>query len=118
MSLIIRLFRLLDLINSRKIKERKRCDMLKFCRVRVANELGAGNGKGAEFATVVAVVQSTVIGVIFCIVIMIFHDKIGSIFTSSIAVKEEVNNLSFLLAVTILLNSVQPVLSGKLSQDS
>ncbi|XP_048129823.1 protein DETOXIFICATION 27-like isoform X2 [Rhodamnia argentea] len=44
--------------------------------VRVANELGAGSGKAAKFATAVSVVQSTIIG------------------------------------VTILLNSVQPVLSG------
>ncbi|KAI9200902.1 hypothetical protein LWI28_014860 [Acer negundo] len=43
--------------------------------VRVANELGAGNGKAARFATIVSVVQSTVVGLIFCILIMILKDK-------------------------------------------
>ncbi|PSR99848.1 Protein DETOXIFICATION like [Actinidia chinensis var. chinensis] len=80
--------------------------------VRVANELGAGNGKGAKFATVVSVVQSTLIGLFFCVLIMIYHDEFALMFTSSSDVLEAVNNLSFLLAVTILLNSVQPVLSG------
>ncbi|XP_062159043.1 protein DETOXIFICATION 27-like [Alnus glutinosa] len=80
--------------------------------VRVANELGAGNGKAAKFATKVSVVQSTVIGIFFCALIMLLHDKIAYIFTTSSDVLEAVDNLSLLLAVTILLNSVQPVLSG------
>ncbi|KAH9690545.1 protein DETOXIFICATION 27 [Citrus sinensis] len=80
--------------------------------VRVANELGAGNGKGAGFATIVSVAQSTLIGLILCVIIMILHDKVALIFTSSNDVLAEVDKLSFLLAITILLNSVQPVLSG------
>ncbi|XP_022131671.1 protein DETOXIFICATION 27-like [Momordica charantia] len=80
--------------------------------VRVANELGAGNGKGAKFATIVSVAQSILIGVVICVVIMTFHDKIALIFTSSSSVVEAVDSLSNLLAITILLNSIQPVLSG------
>lgn len=80
--------------------------------VRVANELGAGKGKSAKFAMQVSVAQSTVIGFIFCILIMIFHRQIAYIFTTSPPVLEAVNDMSILLAVTILLNSVQPVLSG------
>ncbi|XP_021891130.1 protein DETOXIFICATION 27-like [Carica papaya] len=80
--------------------------------VRVSNELGAGNGKAAKFATVVAVIQSTLIGVIFCGMIVIFRDKLSFIFSSSPDVLREVDHLAFLLAVTILLNSIQPVLSG------
>ncbi|XP_015885298.2 protein DETOXIFICATION 27-like [Ziziphus jujuba] len=80
--------------------------------VRVANELGAGNGKGAKFATIVSVAESTVIGLIFCTLIMIFHNKIAFIFSSSTDVLGAVDKLAFLLAITILLNSVQPVLSG------
>ena len=81
-------------------------------RVRVANELGAGNGKAAKFATKVAVVTSVIIGLFFWVLIMIFHTEIGYIFTNSIPVITEVNKLSLLLAFTILLNSVQPILSG------
>ncbi|XP_057760616.1 protein DETOXIFICATION 27-like [Arachis stenosperma] len=80
--------------------------------VRVANELGAGNGKGAKFATKVSVMTSIAIGLFFWMLILIFHDKFGYIFSTSKPVLDEVNKLSLLLAFTILLNSVQPVLSG------
>ncbi|KAG1334604.1 protein DETOXIFICATION 27 [Cocos nucifera] len=80
--------------------------------VRVANELGAGNGKGARFATIVSVLTSVVIGLFFCILIMALHDRFAFIFTTSTVVLEAVDHLSILLAFTILLNSVQPVLSG------
>lgn len=82
--------------------------------MRVANELGAGNGEGAKFATMVSVITSTVIGFVFWLVIMIFNDKIDLLFTSSEPVLEVVDKLKVLLAFTILLNSVQPVLSGTL----
>ncbi|KAK3030178.1 hypothetical protein RJ639_039655 [Escallonia herrerae] len=81
-------------------------------RVRVANELGAGNGKAAKFATKVSVVHSTLIGLLFCVLIMVFHDKLAVIFSSSTQVREAVDKFSYLLAFTILFNSVQPVLSG------
>ncbi|XP_028769418.1 protein DETOXIFICATION 27-like isoform X1 [Neltuma alba] len=80
--------------------------------VRVANELGAGNGKGAKFATMVSVATSIIIGVVICIFYMIFRNQISLLFSSSKPVLEEVNKLSLLLVFTILLNSVQPVLSG------
>lgn len=80
--------------------------------VRVANELGAGNGKGAKFASIVSATTSLVIGLVLCSVIMISHEKLAIIFTSSNAVLGEVDNLAILLGITILLNSIQPVLSG------
>jgi hypothetical protein len=81
--------------------------------VRVANELGAGNGKGARFAIIVSITTSVVIGVVFWCLILYFDDKIALLFTSSKVVLDAVHDLSVLLAFTILLNSVQPVLSGK-----
>ncbi|XP_068641461.1 protein DETOXIFICATION 27-like [Aristolochia californica] len=80
--------------------------------VRVANELGAGHGKAAKFATIVSVCTSIVIGVLFWILIVGLHDKFALIFTNSPIVIDAVNKLSILLAFTILLNSVQPILSG------
>ncbi|XP_052188467.1 protein DETOXIFICATION 27-like isoform X2 [Diospyros lotus] len=80
--------------------------------VRVANELGAGNGKGAKFATIVSVTTSVSIGLFFWSIILIFHNEIALIFTSSKPVLKEVSKLAMLLAFTVLLNSVQPVLSG------
>ncbi|CAM0951770.1 unnamed protein product [Alopecurus aequalis] len=80
--------------------------------VRVANELGAGNGKGARFATIVSATTSFLIGLFFSLLALAFHDKIALIITSSNAVMDAVDNISVLLAVTMLLNGVQPVLSG------
>ncbi|CAG7911573.1 unnamed protein product [Brassica rapa] len=80
--------------------------------VRVANELGAGSGKRARFAMIVSVTQSLLIGIIFSVLVIFLHDQIGWIFSSSETVIKAVNDLSILLAFTILLNSVQPVLSG------
>lgn len=82
-------------------------------RVRVANELGAGNGKGARFATIVSVATSTTVGLVFWSLIIGFHDKIALIFSTSQVIQEVVNRLCILLAFSILLNSVQPVLSGE-----
>ncbi|GAB2216883.1 hypothetical protein Drorol1_Dr00000030 [Drosera rotundifolia] len=80
--------------------------------VRVANELGAGNGKGAKFATIISVSQSVVIGLVVFMVILILHDKYGLLFTTSSSVLKATDSLSYLLAFAMLLNSVQPVLSG------
>ncbi|KAF8080610.1 hypothetical protein N665_0932s0010 [Sinapis alba] len=80
--------------------------------VRVANELGAGNGRGARFAMFVSVTESLIIGIILSVLVVFLHDQIGWIFSSSETVIKAVTDLSVLLAFTILLNSVQPVLSG------
>ncbi|KVH99710.1 Multi antimicrobial extrusion protein [Cynara cardunculus var. scolymus] len=80
--------------------------------VRVSNELGAGNGEKAKYATVVAILHSTAIGLVFCVLIMALHNKFALIFSSSTLVLEAVDHMAWLLAVTILLNSIQPVISG------
>jgi Na+-driven multidrug efflux pump len=86
---------------------------LKWRSVRVANELGAGSGKGARFAIVVSVTTSVAIGLVFWCLIIAYNDKIALLFSSSKVVLDAVSDLSVLLAFTVLLNSVQPVLSGK-----
>ncbi|XP_074566796.1 protein DETOXIFICATION 27-like [Curcuma longa] len=80
--------------------------------VRVANELGAGNGKAARFATIVSVANSSLIGFFFGVLLMALHDKFALIYSSSPTVLQAVDDMSILLAFTIVLNSVQPVLSG------
>ncbi|KAF8080611.1 hypothetical protein N665_0932s0011 [Sinapis alba] len=80
--------------------------------VRVANELGAGNGRGARFAMIISVTESLIIGIILSVLVLFLHDQIGWIFSSSDTIIQAVNDLSILLALTILLNSIQPVLSG------
>lgn len=55
---------------------------------------------------------SFLISLSISLLILIFHDKLGMIFSSSQVVIDAVDNISFLLALTILLNGIQPVLSG------
>lgn len=85
-----------------------------YISVRVANELGAGNAKGAKFATTVSVLTSLVVGLLFWSMIMAFHKKFAMIFTCSPSVIAMVNELAVLLAFTVLVNCIQPVLSGKI----
>ncbi|KAI3437038.1 uncharacterized protein J3R85_005768 [Psidium guajava] len=80
--------------------------------VRVSNELGRGNAKAALFAIKVILGTSISIGVVFWILCLVFGRQIAYIFTSEEDIAEEVSSLSVLLAFSILLNSVQPVLSG------
>ncbi|TVU09890.1 hypothetical protein EJB05_43389, partial [Eragrostis curvula] len=80
--------------------------------VRVANELGAGNGAGARFATMVSTTTSFTISLSISSLTLIFHDSLALIFSTSEAVINAVDNISVLLAITILLNGIQPVLSG------
>ncbi|XP_050204897.1 protein DETOXIFICATION 27-like [Mercurialis annua] len=80
--------------------------------IRVANELGAGNGKQAKFAAIVSVTTSAIIGIFFWLLILLFDEKLALMFTSSEPVLKAFYQLSVLLAFTVLLNSVQPILSG------
>ncbi|XP_062200146.1 protein DETOXIFICATION 27-like [Phragmites australis] len=80
--------------------------------VRVANELGAGNGSGARFAAIVSSTTSLLIGLFFFVLTIGIHDKIALVFTTSTAVLDAFDKLYLLLAFTVLLNSIQPVLSG------
>ncbi|XP_058079488.1 protein DETOXIFICATION 20-like [Magnolia sinica] len=80
--------------------------------VRVSNELGRGSAKAAKFSVIVSVATSLAIGLVLFAVFMIFHGKFSYMFTESPEVSGAVAYLSPLLAISILLNSIQPVLSG------
>ncbi|KAH7667361.1 multidrug resistance protein MATE family protein [Dioscorea alata] len=80
--------------------------------VRVANELGAGSAKRAKFSIVVVVITSLLIGAILFVMFLLFRGNIAYFFTESPEVAAAVADLSPLLAFSILLNSIQPVLSG------
>jgi MATE family multidrug resistance protein len=81
--------------------------------VRVSNELGKGNAKAAIFSIKVILGTSITIGVVFWILCLAFGNKISYWFTSDEEVAEAVSSLSTLLAFSMLLNSVQPVLTGE-----
>ncbi|KAJ8478165.1 hypothetical protein OPV22_021892 [Ensete ventricosum] len=80
--------------------------------VRVSNELGAGNPKSAAFSVVVVTVMSFIISVIAAIIILCLRDYISYAFTEGEVVARAVSDLCPLLATTLILNGIQPVLSG------
>jgi len=79
----------------------------------VSNELGAGNPKAASFSVVVVTLLSFVLSVLISIVILLCRDYISYIFTEGEDVSRAVSQLTPLLAVTLILNGIQPVLSGQ-----
>ena len=87
---------------------------MKTYSVRVSNELGRGSSKAAKFSIVMTVLTSFVIGFVLFLFFLFFRGRLAYIFTESEEVAKAVANLSPFLAVSILLNSVQPVLSGTL----
>ncbi|CAN6459867.1 unnamed protein product [Victoria cruziana] len=80
--------------------------------VRVSNELGALRPKAAKFSVKVATLTSLSIGVIFMIAVVSTKKLFPRIFTSEDDVIHETSKLANLLSITMILNSVQPVLSG------
>ncbi|KAL2480859.1 MATE efflux family protein [Abeliophyllum distichum] len=80
--------------------------------VRVANELGRGDTKAVKFSTKVLMSTSVLIGLFFWILCLVFGNKIGYLFTDDEEVAQSVADLSIILAFSVLLGSVFPVLSG------
>lgn len=78
----------------------------------MSNELGAGHPKSAAFSVVVVNVLSFIVSVIAAIVVLALRDVISYAFTEGETVAKAVSDLCPLLALTLLLNGIQPVLSG------
>ncbi|KAL2559847.1 MATE efflux family protein [Forsythia ovata] len=80
--------------------------------VRVSNELGAAHPRTAKFSVVVVVISSFVIGLVLSLFLIIFRQQYPSWFSESTAVKKKVYELTPLLAFCIIVNNIQPALSG------
>ncbi|KAG6754537.1 hypothetical protein POTOM_042581 [Populus tomentosa] len=80
--------------------------------VRVSNELGLGHPRAAKYSVMVTVFQSLVIGLILMAVVLVAKDYFAYIFTSNKEMQAATSKLAFILAITMVLNSVQPVISG------
>lgn len=83
--------------------------------VRVANELGRGDAKAVKFSIKVLMATSSSIGLFFWFLFLVFSNKISYLFTDDEAVAQTISDLSLLLAFSVLLASIYPVLSGKSS---
>lgn len=81
--------------------------------MRVGNELGAGNPRAAAFSVVVVTSLSLAVAVVCAGVVLCLRDQLSYFFTGGEAVARAVSDLCPLLAVTLVLNGVQPVLSGE-----
>ncbi|KAL6845713.1 hypothetical protein ACP4OV_024536 [Aristida adscensionis] len=80
--------------------------------VRVSNELGAGHPRAASFSVKVVTVVSLCVSSTVAVVVMCLRDYLSYIFTAGEEVARAVSTMTPLLAVTIVLNGIQPVLSG------
>ncbi|EOA15865.1 hypothetical protein CARUB_v10007727mg [Capsella rubella] len=80
--------------------------------VRTSNELGAGNPKSVLFSAWTATFVSFLISVVEALAVIASRDYVSYIFTSDADVAKAVSDLCPFLAVTIILNGIQPVLSG------
>lgn len=80
--------------------------------VRVSNELGSRHPKSAAFSVVVVTIIAFVISTFCAVIVLALRDVISYAFTEGPIVAAAVSDLCPLLALTLLLNGIQPVLSG------
>ncbi|KAI3801266.1 hypothetical protein L1987_29370 [Smallanthus sonchifolius] len=80
--------------------------------VRVSNELGAGHPKSAAFSVIIVTLSSLVISLICAIILLSLRHVVSYVFTEGETVANAVSELTPFLAVSIILNGIQPVLSG------
>ncbi|CAA7043892.1 unnamed protein product [Microthlaspi erraticum] len=80
--------------------------------VRVSNELGAGNPKSAAFSVIIVNIYSFTATVIVAIVLLACRDVLSYAFTDGEKVAAAVSDLCPLMALTLVLNGIQPVFSG------
>ncbi|KAI8009317.1 Protein DETOXIFICATION 41 [Camellia lanceoleosa] len=80
--------------------------------VRVSNELGRGHPLVAKLSVLVVSGTSILISIIFSAIVLIFKIELSKLFTSDSEVIEAVSNLTPLLAISVFLNGIQPILSG------
>lgn len=80
--------------------------------MRVSNELGAAHPRTAKFSLVVAVISSFLIGLALAVILLITKNQYPSLFSNDASVRELVMDLTPLLALCIVINNIQPVLSG------
>ncbi|KAG2662635.1 protein DETOXIFICATION 34-like [Panicum virgatum] len=80
--------------------------------VRVSNELGSGRPRATKYAVMVVLAQSLAFGLLAMVLILTTRSQFPVIFTGDRHLQKAVSNIAYLLAVTMVLNSIQPVTSG------
>ncbi|KAK3028685.1 hypothetical protein RJ639_038064, partial [Escallonia herrerae] len=80
--------------------------------IRVSNELGAGRPMVAKFSVIVVNSTTILISIVFSAIVLIFRVALSQLFTSDLEVIAAVSDLTPLLAISVFLNGIQPILSG------
>ncbi|KAI3513221.1 hypothetical protein L1887_20548 [Cichorium endivia] len=80
--------------------------------VRVSNELGAAHPRTAKFSVVVVIFFAFIIGVLLAIILAIFRHQYPALFADNLEVQEAVYALTPLLGACLIINNIQPALSG------
>ena len=80
----------------------------------MSNELGAAHPRTAKFSLVVAMITSIIIALVLSLILIITRDEYPSLFSKDTDVETLVKQLTPVLATCIVINNIQPVLSGKL----
>ncbi|XP_011620816.1 protein DETOXIFICATION 41-like [Amborella trichopoda] len=80
--------------------------------IRVGNELRAQRPRTAKFSVVVVTTTCFIISLILSIAVLVLKRPLSLAFTSSDEVIEAVQTMTPLLALSVLLNGTQPILSG------
>jgi Na+-driven multidrug efflux pump len=66
------------------------------------------------YAVIVVVVQSLAFGILSMITILVFRNDFSIIFTNDNQLQKAVSDIAYLLSITMVLNSIQPVISGQI----
>ncbi|XP_059657864.1 protein DETOXIFICATION 29-like isoform X2 [Cornus florida] len=80
--------------------------------VRVSNELGAAHPRTAKFSVVVVSVTSVLFGLLLALILIINRMQYPALFSNNAEVKQLVIELTPLLGASIVINNIQPALSG------
>ena len=81
--------------------------------MRTSNELGAAHPRTAKLSLVVAVFSSFLIGLTLSLILIVTRNQYPALFSSDPEVIDLVIDLTPLLALCIVINNIQPVLSGE-----
>ena len=86
-----------------------------LCSTRISNELGAGNYRAAHIVVYAATSFAVMESVVVSLCLLLGRNVFGYVFSSDKATVDYVAKLAPLVSITIILDSLQGVLSGPIS---
>ena len=87
-----------------------------FCSTRISNELGAGNSRAAHIVVYTAMFLAVMESLVVSMSLLVGRSVFGYVFSSDERTVDYVAKMAPLLYVSILLDGLQAVLAGPISQ--